>query len=690
MVLAPLLALSLLAPIGNEGANLVLAPAAVVTGPRNASGSTGQPMAANDGQVTDYGPNHGYAWGWFEEPLVVTFPHATVLSKVELLLLDVDPRAYDFRVEVGSADGRWHTVADRSRASGWVTLAFASVTCTALRVVFSGGTLDVRSYHVVEVAAYNDPNAEADSALRKAWVASRRDRQLGELGLLGVDEALNAVFRDPEALARARALNEGERRWVDSDRDGDPDLIVFRDQGALIVAIDDDDDARSEAPEADRDSDCWVVDLDLDGRPDRVLDYFDDDGDGDVDREHHYYLHFGWFGRRPGLVLVWDYNDNNRTWALNRYSYEQGRCQWDCDFGGDEGFSIFVHDPRTDAWEPEWECPFYFYDPDGDERAEEAVRLEGYGRRMRALRHSLNADNDAAEGQPYDYDCAIVALGPVELPQEWLTTEPLRVGRTGAYLPYETAREAVQKLPWTRTLLVWDEDDRNIDPADPAKHERWEGIINSRYGDFPQIGGPACGFLNKRYELDTDNSGGMRVYVSEIDGRLHLYGAEQGTLWIDADRNRQADWIAEYRDTDADGLFDEWQVDDDADGSPERTIRAPGALGGGNELLPWEWGRIAGAYSPCLRRAVEGHRAVAAALGVALTPSDGNGTLESLRWVLENRIRDRFDSEIAASRAASDAARAEGFERARDSWERGRPEVAAVRIGQAPGPAREP
>ncbi|MBM3475520.1 MAG: hypothetical protein FJX75_19820 [Armatimonadetes bacterium] len=683
-MLSALLTAALLAPEPGEAPDLALAPLAVVTGPRNASGSAGKAPAANDGDVTGYGPNHGYSWGWFEEPLVVTFERPTVINKVEVLLLDVDARAYDFRLEVRGLDEAWRTVAERTRASGWVIVVFEAQQCEAMRLVFTGGTLDVKSYHVVEVAAYNDPRPETDSALRKTWLALARGRQLGELALLGVDGALRAVFQDEAAFRRAKALPEGERRWVDLDRDGDPDLTVFRDQGAVIAALDDDDDAAAAHPQADRDSDCWVVDLDLDARPDRVIDYFDDDGDGDVDREQHYYLHFGWFGRRPGLVLVWDYDDNNRTWALNRYSYEQGRCQWDCDFGGNEGFSLFVHDPRTDVWEAEWECPFYFYDPDGDGLAEEALRLEGYGRQMRALRYSFNADNDAVEGQAYDYDCAIVALGPVELPEEWLVTTPLRVGRTGPYLPYATAREAVRRLPWKRALLVWDENDCNIDPGDAGRHERWEGIITSQYQDFPQIGGPPCGVLNKRYELDSDNSGGMELYASEVDGRLHLRGAEQGTMWVDADGNREPERIVTYRDADGDGHFDEWQSDDNADGKPDRTSRGPQALRDRNEASQ-EWAGLAATYATLLRKAVSGQRAVAEVLGVPLTPDDGNGNLEGLRWALENRVYDRFLSEIAAAQTASDTPRAGRYERAREAWQSGRFQSAVQLLARGAG-----
>jgi len=668
---------------GTQAANLASADAgAVVSGPRNASGSAGRAMAANDGEVAGYGPNQGYAWGWFGEPLTVTFPAATTINKVEVLLLDVDARQYDFRLEVQADSGEWKALDERQTASGWVTLTFRATTCRAFRLVFTGTTLPVKSYHVVEIAAYNDPEPERDSALKRAWLRSKREREVGDLALLGVDEALQAVFLDEVAMQRARALREGERRWMDVDGDGDRDLIVFKDQGAVVVAIDDDDDATADPPVADRDNDCWVVDLDADGRPDRVIDYLDDDGDGDVDREQHLYLHGGWLGSRPALVLIWDYDDDNRTWFLDRYSYAQGRCQWKCDFGGDEGFSLFVWDAKTKTWEAEWECPFYFYDPDKDGLAEEALRLEGHGRQMRYLRYSLNADNDATEGQAYDYDCAIVAAGPVELPPEWLVTTPLRVGRTGPYLPWTTAREAVRKLPWQKTLLVWDENDSNVDPGDAQKHERWEGVINSAYEDFPQVGGPACGRLNKRYEIDADNSGGMRLYASAVDGRLHLYGAEKGTLWIDADGNRKPERVVEYSDTDGDGFFDRWATDDNADGTVERTFERPETLREAKDTVPLEWAEVTAAYVPLLRQAVDGHRSVAEALGVPLATDAGSGSLEQLRWALETRTASEFERRIAAARDAAEAAQ---LSHARSLWEQGRRQEAAASIGRATG-----
>lgn len=660
----------LLAPIAPKpDGNLALySCGATVLGPRNASGSAGKLLAANDGDVTDYGPHHGYSWGWLDEPLTVTFSRPVTINKVEALLLDVDTRAYDLRLEAYSG-GVWKAIDERRHASGWVTFVFPPLNCEAIRLVFTGTTLPINSYHVVEIAAYQALDLGSDSPLKRAWLAHREEALLGELRLLGVNEALEAVFLNDTAFRRARALAAGQKGWVDLDRDQDPDLIVFQDQEAVIVTIDDDDDATLASPTPDKDSDCWVVDLNWDAKPDRVFDYLDDDSDGDVDREHHYYLHFGWFGRRPGLVLIWDYNDNNRTWTLNRYSYQQERCQWECDFGGNEGFSLFVYDNRTSTWEAAWECPFYFYDPDGDGLAEEALRLEGYGRKMRALRYSMNADNDCSEAQPYDYDFALVALGPVELPEAWLVTTPLRTGRTGPYLPYNSARDAVLKLPWQQALLVWDENDCNVDPHDRAKHERWEGVINSAYEGFPQIGGPACGLMNKRYELDADNSGKLRLYASPVDGRLHLFGAERGTLYMDTDDDHKADRIIHYRDTDADGFFDEWRIEDHADVALNATLASPMPFTCSAILLPLDWRRVFGTYNALLKDSTREHARVADVLGIRLTSDAENDSVEAQRWALERRIPEGFRSYIAGYMAAGDTVRAGVYKRVYASWQ---------------------
>ncbi|MCP4644503.1 MAG: hypothetical protein GY851_28930, partial [bacterium] len=95
----------------------------------------------------------------------------------------------------------------------------------------------------------------------------------------------------PDALRDAVNQSEpGERIYEDLDKDGDPDVVTYLDpdkkhtKKSVLVRVLDDDDDLVEGQWPDHDNDCYVADWDGDGAVDRVLDWWDDDGDGDADR----------------------------------------------------------------------------------------------------------------------------------------------------------------------------------------------------------------------------------------------------------------------------------------------------------------------------------------------------------------------------------------------------------------------
>ena len=540
-----------------------LANGATIAGPRNCSGSRGKPPAAIDGQVAGYGGSVGYMWAYLKTPLVVTFKEPALISGVELLLLDVTPRDYGYVVET-SLDGKeWAAAADRSKArdKGWQLRRFERRRAAMLRVRFTRTSVSAGSYHVVEIAAYDLPEDMATSPLRKRWEAEHARHRERVVSLLGVDDA-QKLLADGAFLSAARALKKGQVLLRDLDGDGDPDALTYRDARAIVVVLDDNDDMGWRDTAADCRDDCLAVDLGADGRVDRSVDFMDADRNGQPDVMVQAYATGSPWGRQA-LVLIVDHDQRGpkRLWWLTPdYGYSQGLCQWKCDFGGDGYFVMFTRDTRRNQWVGAFENPFCFYDPDGDGLAEETVRISGRGRRLRSARYGVNADNDATEGHDYDYDVSVTALGSVEPPDAAFTRFKLRTGEmTGEYLKWDTTRQTVRTLPWKRALLVWDENDHNV-AVRGGRNERWEGIINSRYRGFPQEGGPPCGTVNKRYELDADLSGKMRLYYWPADRRIHLFGAEQGTLTVDFDYDGKTDLAIEYRDTDGDGFFDQREV----------------------------------------------------------------------------------------------------------------------------------
>ena len=130
----------------------------------------------------------------------------------------------------------------------------------------------------------------------------------------------------------------------------------------------------TEAPlrEATGDSDCYVADYGRDGVVDRMVDYLDNDGDGDPDEMDIRYfvdgeLRYCWFGD--------DVDDDSAMWSLSGYEYG-GPSFFESDPYGDSMIYMNKLDTEKGVWSPISECPFAFYDTDGDGYSETVVRVQ--------------------------------------------------------------------------------------------------------------------------------------------------------------------------------------------------------------------------------------------------------------------------------------------------------------------------
>lgn len=377
-----------------------------------------------------------------------------------------------------------------------------------------------------------------------------------------------AIFFGDEVLAKAKELKPGEKFTIDENGDGDPDILIFNDndpkhtiQPILVKVIDEDDDMKSDA-EGDTDSDCWVADWYGDGVIDCVVDYEDKDGDNDVDLLVLYDKDF--YGRTIAIVCE-DHGDDNRLWYTRNYAYDQPGCQWLSDFNGDELFCMYDFDVQTGELFPKFENPFCFYDIDGDQCSEIAIRFSGEDRETNFLRYSFDVDNDAKKGNPHDYDFSFNCEGAALIPPDVITMPRFRHGKArNGHIAWEKGRETANAMTWKKNMFIWDEADNTANPADEVEkhHERWEGVGGYRL--------PKCNF---RREYDADFSGKYMLYWWPIDGRLHQFGAEHGELYVDYNFDGKEDMVFFYKDTNEDGYFDVFQVDLDADGSIDREFQ---------------------------------------------------------------------------------------------------------------------
>lgn len=589
-----------------EAPNLAAASAgATVTGPRNSSASAGQPPVANDGRFD------GYCWAYLDTPLTISFAQPTTINCLDVLLHHEASYWYRFRVEVSRDGQTWHQVADCTAGEprGWQLVNFPPVECHHVRLVFTDTNVEARSYHVVEVGAFLLPPGQA-SPLRAA-----RERYLREevhrwddilVQCLGPGAVMSREQRE-----RVLSAPPAGRVTADLDGDGDPDVVDFVDpdpkhtiQPMLVRALDDDDDMSADGI-PDEDSDFYVADHRGDGTIDRAVDYWDHDGDDDVDRQDIYYRAGTWHGNQVEVVVISDIGDDNRLWWTRNYEYDQYTCQWKSDFNGDESFCMFRYDRTARRWLAHLEAPFTHHDLDRDGVAELTMQFMGTGLRIATLRYSLDADNDSnPQTNRRDYDFSFNCAGLLAVPEDKAVTYTLRNGDvTGPSLAWPHARQQAESGRWTHCRLCWDEVDNNANPADKIEREqeRWEGV-----GGYPMREG------NKRWETDQDYSGGLRLYYWPVDGRLHLLGAETGYVDIDINHDYQVDARLDYADRDGDGTFDQWAYDADADGQPDYVAHPPPTPG---ERVAWEpYSDFTRRYRAWVQKALEGNERLIAAL----------------------------------------------------------------------------
>ncbi|MBT4821535.1 MAG: hypothetical protein HON70_37855, partial [Lentisphaerae bacterium] len=282
---ASLLGYTILATPALAATNVAsLAHGALITGPVNCSGSRGKPPVAIDGETRAYGRSWGYMWGYLNTPLVVRFRERVSINVVDMLLLDVDGRDYGYVIETSTEDGRWLPAVNRASArdKSWQTHRFTSRTTRSLRVTFTRTSVQARSYHVVEIAAYSLPKGVTETPLRRAWERPRFPIPPTDTQLLGAESVLRQL-QDPDRVGQVRRLKPGAQARWDTDGDGVPDMLITREQAGVVVAVDDNGDMSATTEEADGTDDCLVIDLKGDGTLDRAVDYMDWDSSGFAD-----------------------------------------------------------------------------------------------------------------------------------------------------------------------------------------------------------------------------------------------------------------------------------------------------------------------------------------------------------------------------------------------------------------------
>ena len=408
---------------------------------------------------------------------------------------------------------------------------------------------------------------------------------------------------------KAVALKVGESFRLKSDVGEGGQMIVRREKitryngkvcEAIVWVIDDDGDLAADATDGDKDSDCYVVDYGCDGKVDRMVDYIDNDRDGRSDETEIRYFHKG------RLSVAWmgkDLDRDGRIWDIVGYEYSYDFFR--SDPYGDGLVWANKYDPERRCWVPISECPFAFYDTDGDAQSEAVVRVSAvpldfdpqketdpgnslikpkipFQDRMRKIgvvnvRYSIDLDGKSSAHLPLHYDMGFNMTGKVPYEFEGMKQKNRlrRAPKTIVTLPHDRGIELAESYPAEQTGFSWREaaDDSVTLGVGPRADEdrRWEGVFWMWDRRFMHNTGNPTQRWNVRREFRPTPSKKRELYYSGVDRRIHLKGATEG--WVEVGylgdgpdgknegKPSERAW-GEIRmfDTDKDGYFDRWEI----------------------------------------------------------------------------------------------------------------------------------
>ena len=385
--------------------------------------------------------------------------------------------------------------------------------------------------------------------------------------------------------------------YIDTDSDGDPDILRTSIKGDIPVQwIDDDDDMQEGDLEGDMDSDCLMIDRNKDGHygsgHDLIVDWNDEDKNGKpdlqvvvdnsgLDDRGRFRAHYMWIIDKDQDQVL-NYIDWN-TLKIEGWDHE-GRCQFFKDYIG-QSIMLKTHTNTFNIKDVRysWENPFLFYDQDGDGLTDMAIRLTDQPEldknakplpeegnitdEMRSINFdgvinqaymTFDLDNDNSPSNEFDYDLSLKFAGPgFDYSKQVHKYESIR-GLAGSekffydprwrtmteliYADHDAAFDLVfQKGRWNECWLVYDEDD---------DCQRWERVEFYEPRDLFKAGSrnggldhnPQADVSGDRGEWDLDFSGKGQLYIGPFDGRIHLFGAEWGCWRIDQQASYFQGW----------------------------------------------------------------------------------------------------------------------------------------------------
>lgn len=330
----------------------------------------------------------------------------------------------------------------------------------------------------------------------------------------------------------------------------------------VLVWIIDDDGNESLKIGGDYHDDCYLYDLNRDGQVDLMVDYADENEDGQADFVEIRYFERGY------LVRAWVGYDFENIGEIIKFKnpLELMGEIFTQNLNGKKLHFQNVYNQSLRSWRPFGVCPVASFDLDDDGLTDLLVRVnlveEASSPVIGSLDISLDVDRGNSQDSPFHYDLGLSLVGksPFILDEYRIFSPKRRPPQEVFTVPYEKIKDLIGDLKVTEAGFSWREyRDDSLERNLNWKEQEGQGI--GWAGERRQLASASRCLQkwNVRREIASVEEK-VEFYYNDVDQRIHLFRAEEGWLPVGYLAGLPRVGEIRYFDTNGNGYFDRREI----------------------------------------------------------------------------------------------------------------------------------
>ncbi|MCX8160888.1 MAG: hypothetical protein N3G18_08150 [Candidatus Saccharicenans sp.] len=329
----------------------------------------------------------------------------------------------------------------------------------------------------------------------------------------------------------------------------------------LVWAIDDDGNESLKSG-GDYHDDCYLYDLNRDGQIDLMIDYADENGDGQADFQEIRFFERGY------LVRAWFGYDFENIGEIIKFQnpLELMAEIFTQNLNGKKIHFQNVYNQALRSWQPSGTCPMASFDLNDDGLTDLLVRCnlisQPGGPVISSLEISYDLDRGNGQESPFHYDLGLILAGkhPYNLDKYRLFSPKRRPPQEVFVVPYDEIGGLIKNLEVSQAGFSWREyRDDSLEKNILWKEQEGQGI--GWPGERRELASASRCLQkwNVRREI-AYLEGQPEFYYNEVDHKIHLFRAEEGWLPVGYLAGMPRVGEIRYFDTNGNGFFDRREI----------------------------------------------------------------------------------------------------------------------------------